>query len=55
MNKVQELQNEIYRKMPVRKKLEITVSFYRTGKFLNSLKNEQIPRTRKSNQNRKSS
>lgn len=55
MNKVQEMQNKIYREMPVKKKLEITVNFFRMGKILNNLKNEQIPRTRKPSQNCKSS
>ena len=51
MNKVQEMQNEIYRKMTARKKLEIVIGFFRTGMKLNSLKYEKVSRTRKSNQN----
>lgn len=50
----QEIQNQIYRKMTAKKKLEITVNFYRTGKFLNNL-NAKTSRTRKSSKNRQNS
>ncbi|MCL5407190.1 MAG: hypothetical protein M1429_01705 [Patescibacteria group bacterium] len=55
MNKVQEIQNEIYRKMSVQKKAEITFSFYRLGKYLDSLKNDKISRIKKSSKNYQSS
>ncbi len=55
MNKVQEMQNKIYREMPIKKKLEITINFFRAGKFLNNLKDEQISRIRKSSKNRQDS
>lgn len=45
--KAQKIQNEIYRKMPAKKKLEIAIKLYRMCKSLNSLKNEKIPRVRK--------
>ena len=51
----QERQNQIYRKMSARKKAEITFSFYRLGKYLDSLKNEKISRIKKSNQDSQSS
>lgn len=38
MNKVQEMQNEIYRKMTAEKKLEIVDDFYKFGQKLQSLK-----------------
>ncbi len=51
----QERQNQIYRQMSAQKKAEITFSFYRIGKYLDSLKNEKISRIKKSNQNSQSS
>ena len=47
----QEKQNLIYRKMSAKKKAEITFSFSRLGKFLNSLNNESSPRTNKFSKN----
>lgn len=38
---MQERQNEIYRKMSVKKKVEITFDFFRIGKYLNGLKNDK--------------
>ena len=52
MNSAQEVQNKIYREMSAKKKMEITLSFYRSGKILNNLKNGSDIRTRKSNKNR---
>lgn len=51
----QAIQNKIYQKMSAKKKLEVMVSFYRTGKFLNNLKNAKHSRNRKSDQNRQNS
>ena len=52
MTKAQEIQNKIYREMPDRKKMEMTINFMRTGKVLS--KTNEISRTRKLNQNRPS-
>ena len=52
MNRAQEIQNEIYRKMTDRRKMEITIEFMRMGKAFNTKKNEEISRTRKFNKNR---
>lgn len=43
----QERQNQIFRKMSAQKKAEITFSFYRLGKYLESLKNAKVSRTKK--------
>jgi hypothetical protein len=43
----QEIQNKIYREMPDKKKMEITVQFMRMGRAFERQKNEQISRTRK--------
>ena len=47
MNKAQEIQNKIYREMPERKKMEVTIDFMRMGQAFNKSKDEQISRTRK--------
>lgn len=52
----QEIQNKIYREMPDKKKMELTIQLFRMGKMLNTFKNDQpISRTRKFKANRRSS
>jgi len=54
MARITDIQDKIYQKMSAKKKLEILIGFYRTGKYLNNINNEKLTRNRTLNLHRQS-